>query len=195
MLCLMALEQHGVTPSDGEVLVTGASGGVGSIAVTLLASNGYTVVAATGRLAEADYLRRLGAATVIDRAELAEPGRPLGSERWAGAIDSVGSHTLANVCATTSAEGAVAACGMAQGMEFPSTVAPFILRGVSLLGINSVTQSHAKRVTAWGRLSSDLDTGHLGEISHEIGLTDAISTSTDLLEGRVRGRIIVDVNR
>ncbi|SKS04854.1 zinc-containing alcohol dehydrogenase superfamily protein [Mycobacteroides abscessus subsp. abscessus] len=119
----------------------------------------------------------------------------MGSERWAGAIDSVGSHTLANVCATTSAEGAVAACGMAQGMEFPSTVAPFILRGVSLLGINSVTQPHAKRVTAWGRLSRDLDTGHLGEISHEIGLTDAISTSTDLLEGRVRGRIIVDVNR
>ncbi|MEU6135483.1 MDR family oxidoreductase [Nocardioides sp. NPDC047086] len=195
MLCLMALEQHGLTPDDGEVLVTGANGGVGSFAISLLAHHGYSVIAATGRPGEADYLRRLGASTILNRAELSEAGRPLAKERWVAAVDSVGSHTLANVCAGTQAEGAVATCGMAQGMDLPATVAPFILRGVSLLGINSVTQPYAKRVTAWERLSQELDRGRLDEISHETGLSEAISTASELLAGRVRGRVVVDVNR
>lgn len=195
MLCLLALERQGVTPERGEVLVTGANGGVGSFAIALLAHKGYSVIAATGRPAEADYLKRLGATTIIDRNELSNPGRALAKERWAAAIDSVGSHTLANVCAGTRADGVVAACGLAQGMDFPATVAPFILRGVSLIGINSVTRPYNERVEAWGRLCTDLDLSILDEITHEIGLSEAIPVAHELLEGRVRGRVVVDVNR
>jgi acrylyl-CoA reductase (NADPH) len=195
MLCLMALERHGLTPSDGPVLVTGASGGVGSFAISLLANLGYSVIAATGKTVEAPYLKQLGADSVIDRSELSSPGRPLAKERWAAAIDSVGSHTLANACAGTRAEGAVAACGLAQGMDLPATVAPFILRGVSLLGVNSVTQPYARRIEAWKRLAEDLNPDHLALITREIGLHEAISASVDLLEGAIRGRLVVDVNR
>ena len=195
MLCLMALERHGLTPSDGPVLVTGASGGVGSFAISLLANLGYSVIAATGKTVEAPYLKQLGAVSVIDRSELSSPGRPLAKERWAAAIDSVGSHTLANACAGTHAEGAVAACGLAQGMDLPATVAPFILRGVSLLGVNSVTQPYARRIEAWKRLAEDLNPDHLALITREIGLHEAISASVDLLEGAIRGRLVVDVNR
>lgn len=195
MLCLMALERHGLTPERGEVLVTGANGGVGSFAIALLARQGYSVIAATGRPAEADYLKRLGATTIIDRAELSSPGRALAKERWAAAIDSVGSHTLANVCAGTRADGLVAACGLAQGMDFPATVAPFILRGVSLLGINSVTRPYKERVEAWERLCTGLDLAQLDEITREIGLSEAIPVAHELLDGKVRGRVVVDVNR
>lgn len=195
MLCLMALERHGITPDKGDILVTGANGGVGSFAVSLLARNGYSVIAATGRPEESEYLKKLGAQSVINRNELSEPGRPLSKERWAGAIDSVGSHTLANVCAATRAEGAVAACGLAQGMDLPATVAPFILRGVSLLGINSVTQVYERRVEAWNRLQTDLDLSMLSEITREIMLGEAITASTDLLQGKIRGRLVVNVNR
>ena len=195
MLSLMTLESHGLTTDSGDVLVTGANGGVGGFAIALLASGGYSVVASTGRPAEADYLRRLGAMTIIDRTELSEPGRPLGKERWAAAIDSVGSHTLANACAGTKAGGAVAACGNAQGMDLPTTVAPFILRGVSLLGINSVTQPRDKRVAAWNRLADELDLDLLPAMSREVGLSEALSVADDLLDGRIRGRIVVDVNR
>lgn len=195
MLCLMALERHGITPDKGDILVTGANGGVGSFAVSLLARNGYSVIAATGRPEESEYLKKLGAQSVINRNELSEPGRPLSKERWAGAIDSVGSHTLANVCAATRTEGAVAACGLAQGMDLPATVAPFILRGVSLLGINSVTQVYERRVEAWNRLQTDLDLSMLSEITREITLGEAISASTDLLQGKIRGRLVVNVNR
>ena len=195
MLSLMTLESHGLTTDSGDVLVTGANGGVGGFAIALLACGGYSVVASTGRPAEADYLRRLGAMTIIDRTELSEPGRPLGKERWAAAIDSVGSHTLANACAGTKAGGAVAACGNAQGMDLPATVAPFILRGVRLLGINSVTQPHDKRVAAWNRLAAELDLDLLPAMSREVGLSEALSVADDLLDGRIRGRIVVDVNR
>lgn len=195
MLCLLALERHGLTPARGEVLVTGANGGVGSFAIALLARRGYQVIAATGRIGESEYLKRLGAATIIDRNELSNPGRALAKERWAAAIDSVGSHTLANVCAATHADGVVAACGLAQGMEFPATVAPFILRGVSLLGINSVTRSYKERVKAWERLCTDLDLSLLDQITHEIGLSEAIPVAEQLLDGKVRGRVVVDVNR
>ncbi|NRH29895.1 MDR family oxidoreductase [Pseudomonas sp. MS19] len=195
MLCLIALERHGLTPQSGEVLVTGANGGVGSFAIALLARKGYTVVAATGRLAEADYLKRLGASTIIDRAELSNPGRALAKERWAAAIDSVGSHTLANVCAGIRADGLVAACGLAQGMDFPATVAPFILRGISLLGINSVTRSCKERVEAWDRLCSGLDMAQLDEITQEVGLSEAILVAQELLNGKIRGRVVVDVNK
>ncbi len=195
MLCLMALERHGLTPDQGPVLVTGASGGVGSFAVSLLAQAGYQVIAATGRAEEADYLRTLGASEILARSELSEPGKPLGKERWAAAIDSVGSHTLANVCAGTRSEGLVAACGLAQGMDFPSSVAPFILRGVSLLGINSVTQPYARRVEAWQRLGTMLDRQQLDLITHSIGLDEALDRAPALLAGQVRGRLVVDVNR
>lgn len=195
MLCLIALERHGLTPDKGEVLVTGANGGVGSFAIALLAGQGYSVTASTGRPDEADYLKRLGATTIIDRAELSSPGRALGKERWAAAIDSVGSHTLANVCASINEDGLVAACGLAQGMDFPATVAPFILRGVSLLGINSVTRPYEERVAAWERLGRSLDLEQLAEITREVGLSEAISISDELLDGKVRGRIVVDVNR
>src|SRR5512133_3287752 len=195
MLCVLALERHGVRPGDGEVLVTGASGGVGSVAVALLAKLGYRVVASTGRLAEADYLRSIGAAEVIDRAQLSAPGKPLAKERWAGAIDSVGSHTLANVCATTRYRGAVAACGLAQGMDFPATVAPFILRAVTLYGIDSVMAPKPLRLEAWARLARDLDPAKLEAITHEIPLAGAIPAASDILAGKVRGRLVVDVAR
>jgi len=195
MLCIMALQKHGTKPSDGEVLVTGAAGGVGSFAVSLLSKLGFTVVASTGRLDETDYLKKLGANEVIDRASLSAPGRPLAKERWAAVVDSVGSHTLANACAQTKSDGAVAACGLAQGMDFPSTVAPFILRGVTLYGINSVTVPRAKRIAAYEQLSQLLDLNTLDEISKEISLQDAIAYADQLMAGNVRGRVIVDVNQ
>lgn len=195
MLCVMALERHGVTPERGEVLVTGANGGVGSVAVALLAKLGYTVVASTGRPQEADYLKALGAATIIDRAELAAPGKPLAKERWAGVVDTVGSHTLANACASTRYRGTVAACGLAQGMDLPASVAPFILRGVTLAGVDSVMAPRAERLEAWRRLAQDLDVGKLELMTHEIGLGEAVATAAALLEGKVRGRVVVDVNR
>ena len=195
MLCVMALERHGVAPASGEVLVTGANGGVGSVAVALLAKLGYTVVASTGRPQEADYLKALGAAEIIDRAQLSAPGKPLAKERWAGAVDTVGSHTLANVCASTKYRGAVAACGLAQGMDFPSSVAPFILRGVTLAGVDSVMAPRAERLEAWRRLAQDLDVTKLDLMTHEIGLGEAVATAAALLEGKVRGRVVVDVNR
>lgn len=194
MLCLMALERHGLKPSHGPVLVTGATGGVGSCAISLLAGAGYTVTAATGKSSEEAYLKSLGATTIIDRAELSAPGRPLAKEKWAAVIDSVGSHTLANACANTMSEGLVAACGLAQGMDFPATVAPFILRGVSLLGINSVTQPFERRVEAWDRLSNQLDLGALSLMTKDITLGGAIAAAADLMDGKIRGRLIVDVN-
>ena len=195
MLCVMALERHGVTPASGEVLVTGANGGVGSVAVALLAKLGYTVVASTGRVQEADYLKALGAAEIIDRAQLSAPGKPLAKERWAGAVDTVGSYTLANVCASMKYRGTVAACGLAQGMDFPSSVAPFILRGVTLAGVDSVMAPRAERLEAWRRLAQDLDVTKLELMTREIGLGDVVATAEALLEGTVRGRVIVDVNR
>lgn len=195
MLAVMALERHGVRPGDGEVLVTGAAGGVGSVAIALLARLGHTVVASTGRTNEEGYLKRLGATRIVDRRELSSPGKPLGPERWAGAIDTVGSHTLANVCATTRRDGAVAACGLASGMDFPSTVAPFILRGVALLGIDSVFAPRARRLEAWARLARDLDLAKLAEMTTEISLGDAIGEARGFLEGKVRGRIVVDVRK
>ncbi|MCE0850063.1 oxidoreductase [Pseudomonas asiatica] len=194
MLSLMALERHGLKPSDGPVLVTGATGGVGSFAISLLAGAGYTVTAATGKASEAAYLESLGATAIIDRAELSAPGRPLAKERWAAVIDSVGSHTLANACASTMSEGLVAACGLAQGMGFPATVAPFILRGVSLLGINSVTQPYERRVEAWERLSDQLKIDALPAMTKEICLQGALAAASELMEGKIRGRLIVDVN-
>ena len=195
MLAVLALERHGVAPSQGEVLVTGAAGGVGSVAIALLARRGYAVVASTGRASEADYLRSLGAARVIDRGELAAPGKALGPERWAGVIDAVGSHTLANACAQTRTHGAVAACGLAGGMDFPASVAPFILRGVALYGIDSVRAPATLRRQAWTRLASDLDPGKLAAITSEVGLADALAVAPELLAGKVRGRIAVDVRR
>lgn len=195
MLCVLALEKHGVQPADGEILVTGANGGVGSVAIALLAKLGYTVVASTGRAAEEAHLKALGASAVIDRNELSQPGKPLGKERWAGVVDAVGSHTLANACATTKYRGAVAACGLAQGMDFPSSVAPFILRGVTLYGIDSVMAPKAVRLEAWARLARDLDIGKLDAISREISLGEAIGVAAEILEGKVRGRVVVDVNR
>lgn len=195
MLCVLALERHGVKPSDGEILVTGAAGGVGSVAVAVLAKLGYTVVAVSGRPEEADYLKGLGAKEVLDRAQFSSPGKPLGKERWAGAVDVVGSHTLANVCATTKYRGVVTACGLAGGMDFPSTVAPFILRGVTLAGIDSVMCPTPDRLEAWRRLGEDLDIEKLGVISREIGLSEVMPFASKLLNGEVKGRIVVDVNR
>ena len=195
MLCIMALQKHGTKPSDGEVLVTGAAGGVGSFAVSLLSKLGFTVVASTGRLDEADYLKKLGANEIIERASLSAPGKPLAKERWAAVVDSVGSHTLANACAQTKSDGAVAACGLAQGMDFPSSVAPFILRGVTLYGINSVTVPRAKRIAAYEQLSQLVDLNTLDEISKEISLQGAITYADQLMAGNVRGRVIVDVNQ
>ncbi len=194
MLCVLALERHGLTPDQGEILVTGASGGVGSVAIALLAARGYTVVAATGRLDESAYLKSLGAADVVDRAQFASPGKPLGKERWGGAVDCVGSHTLANVCATTRYRGVVAACGLAQGMDFPATVAPFILRGVTLVGVDSVMAPKTERLQAWSRLASDLDPARLEAMTHETGLAGVIAAAANILAGRVRGRIVVNVN-
>lgn len=193
MLCVMALEAQGVVPGSGDVLVTGAAGGVGSVAIALLSGLGHRVVASTGRADEADYLRGLGAAEVIDRATLSAPGKPLQKERWAGVVDAVGSHTLANACAQTRYRGAVAACGLAQGMDFPSSVAPFILRGVRLIGIDSVMCPQAERRTAWSRLARDLDLAKLDAMTTGIGLADAIDRAPEILAGRVRGRLVVDV--
>lgn len=195
MLCVLALERHDIKPSDGEILVTGAAGGVGSVAIAILAKLGYKVVAATGRTQDEDYLKRLGASEVIDRAQLASPGKPLGKERWAGAVDVVGSHVLANVCATTKYRGVVTACGLAAGMDLPCTVAPFILRGVTLAGIDSVMCPRADRLVAWQRLATDFDAAKLGEIGREVSLAEAIPMATQLLKGEIRGRIVVDVNR
>ena len=191
MLCVLALERHGVKAGDGEVLVTGATGGVGSVAVALLARLGHRVVAATGKAAEADYLRSLGAEAVIDRTELSNPGKPLQKERWAAVVDAVGSHTLANACAQTRYGGAVAACGLAQGMDFPATVAPFILRGVALLGVDSVMAPVALREQAWARLARDLDPGQLEAMTTEIPLAGAIEAAQKLMAGQVRGRMVV----
>ena len=195
MLCVLALEKHGVTPDQGDIVVTGAAGGVGSIAVALLSHLGYRVVAVTGRVEETDDLVGLGAAEVMPRSALEGAGKPLSKERWAGAVDVVGSHVLANICAGMKYRGVVTACGLAGGMELPTTVAPFILRGVTLVGIDSVMCPRADRLAAWARLATDLDISKLGTIAHEIGLAEAIPFATDLLAGQLRGRVIVDVNR
>jgi acrylyl-CoA reductase (NADPH) len=195
MLCVMALEDGGVRPGDGEVLVTGAAGGVGSVAIALLAGRGYRVVASTGRAGEAPYLTGLGAAEIIERATLSEPGKPLQKERWAGVVDCVGSHTLANACAQTRYGGTVAACGLAQGMDFPASVAPFILRGIRLAGVDSVMCPMPRRQAAWARLAADLDRTRLAAMTTEIGLDAAIAAAADVLAGKVRGRLVVDVNR
>ena len=195
MLCVMALERHGLTPGDGEILVTGAAGGVGSVAVALLSRLGFRVAAMTGRPAESGFLKELGAAEIVDRAAYAGAGKPLAKERWAGAIDVVGSHTLANVCASLRYGGVVAACGLAGGMDFPGTVAPFILRGVTLAGIDSVMRPRADRVEAWRRLSRDLELKTLELLVEEISLAQALERAALFLEGQVRGRIVVDVNR
>jgi acrylyl-CoA reductase (NADPH) len=193
MLALMGLERHGLTPERGPVLVTGAAGGVGSVAVALLARHGFHVIASTGRPQEADYLKGLGAAEIMERAELSSPAKPLGKERWAGAIDSVGSHTLANVLAGTKYGGAVAACGLAGGMDLPGSVAPFILRGVTLAGIESVMCPRPLRHEAWKRLDSELDRGKLAEMITEIGLEGVIEAGAKIVEGQVRGRIVVRI--
>ncbi|MBY6030110.1 oxidoreductase [Halomonas sp. DP8Y7-1] len=191
MLSVMALERHGVTPDQGEVLVTGASGGVGSFAVSLLAKLGYQVVAATGKVNEAEYLKSLGARTIIDRQELVQPGKPLQKERWAGAIDSVGSHTLSNVVASTRYGGTVTCCGLAQGMDLPGTVMPFILRGVTLAGIDSVMQPKAVRMAAWQRLAELLSNDSLEQIATEIPLSQAVDAAERLIDGQIKGRVVV----
>lgn len=195
MLCVLALEDHGVTPDKGEVIVTGASGGVGSIAIAILAGLGYRVAASTGRPAEAGYLTDLGAAEIIDRAVLGEENpRPLQQARWAGAVDAVGSFTLANVIAQTNSEGCVTSCGLAQGMDLPTTVAPLILRGVTVAGINSVYQPVERRKLAWSRLATDLDPAKLASMTEVVTLEEAIGVADRILRGHVRGRIVVDVN-
>ncbi len=196
MLCVMALERHGITSDKGAILVTGAAGGVGSVAVAILSKLGYKVIALSGRVEEESaFLKELGAAEVIPRSELSEPGRPLGKERWMGVVDVVGSHVLANACAATQYGGVVAACGLAGGMDFPATVAPFILRGVTLAGVDSVMCPKETRLEAWRRLEQDLDLSKLGRISDEIGLSEVIETADELLAGRIRGRRIVDLSR
>ncbi len=195
MLCVQALERAGLTPDRGDILVTGAAGGVGSVAIALLANRGYRVVASTGRASEADYLKGLGAAEIIDRNELSEKGRPLGKERWAGAVDAVGSHTLANVLAQTCYGGAVAACGLAQGGDLPASVYPFILRGVSLLGVDSVMAPRQIREAAWTALASELDTSKLDSMTAEIPLGEAAVVAGNIVRGQVRGRVVVNVNR
>ena len=194
MLCVMALEQQGVNPDQGEILVTGAAGGVGSVAVSLLAKLGYNVVASSGRPEEKDYLLSLGATQVMDRNELSEKGRPLAKERWAGAIDVAGSHTLANICASMKYGGTVAACGLAQGYDLPATVMPFILRGITLAGIDSVYRPKADRIAAWNRLAEDLDLTHLDAIMTEITLGQALETAQEQMQGLTRGRFVVNVN-
>jgi acrylyl-CoA reductase (NADPH) len=193
MLCVMALERHGISPARGPVIVTGAAGGVGSVAIAILSRLGYTVIASTGRPAEADYLKDLGATEIVAREELAAPGKPLGKERWAGGVDTVGSHTLANVLSMTSYGGAVAACGLAGGMDLPTTVAPFILRGVSLVGIDSVRAPKELRLEAWRRVATDLDRGKLEALTRAIGFDDIIEAAKDIVEGRIRGRIVVEM--
>ena len=192
-LCVLALQKHGLQPGDGEILVTGAAGGVGSVAVALLAGLGHTVVASTGRTDEAPYLTGLGASRIVDRAALSAPGKPLQRELWAGVVDSVGSHTLANACAQTRSNGAVAACGLAQGADFPSTVMPFILRGIALYGINSVYQSNSHRSTAWQLLADHVSAERLALMAHEIPLSEAIAVAPQVLAGRTRGRTVVAI--
>lgn len=194
-LCVDALINYGLTPQQGPVLVTGASGGVGSVAVSLLSKAGFEVVASTGKESEVEYLKSLGASSVINRSELSEKGKPLQKERWAGVVDSVGSATLVNACAQTRYGGAVAACGLAQGADFNATVMPFILRGVALLGIDSVMAPKSKRIKAWSRLASDLDSELLALIATDLGLAEVIPVAQDLLAGKVRGRLVVDVNQ
>lgn len=193
MLALLALERHGCAPADGPILVTGASGGVGSISIALLAKAGWHVVASTGRAAESDYLKELGAAEIIDRAELSGPGKPLAKERWAAGIDSVGSATLANLLSHIQYGGAVAACGLAGGMDLPTSVAPFILRNVALLGIDSVRAPKALRLEAWNRIARDLDHEKLAAMSTTIPLSEVISAGADILAGKVRGRLVVEI--
>ena len=194
MLSAMALQEQGVDKDDGEILVTGASGGVGSIAIAILSGWGYRVIASTGKLDESDYLKSLGATEVIDRATLSAPGKPLQKERWAGVIDSVGSHTLMNAVAQTCYGGTVTACGLAQGLDFPASVAPFILRGVKLIGIDSVMAPLNKRVSAWQRLADELDLDKLARITQEISLAEALVKAPEILAGKVRGRLVVNVN-
>ncbi len=194
-LCVMALQRHGLTPADGPVLVTGASGGVGSVAVVLLAGLGFQVAASTGRVEQASYLRDLGATEIVERSSMATAGKPLQSERWAGVVDTVGSHTLANACAATRWNGAIAACGLAQGPDLPATVLPFILRGVTLYGINCVFTPNGQRTQAWALLARHLSAATLVRMTHEIGLSQAITASGDLLDGRLRGRTVVAVDR
>lgn len=193
MLSVLALEKHGVKPADGPVIVTGAAGGVGSIAIALLKKAGWHVIASTGRVSEADYLKLLGADEIIDRKELSEPGRPLGKERWAAGVDSVGSHTLANVLAQTKAHGAIAACGLAQGMDLTTSVAPFILRGVALLGIDSVMCPMALRLEAWNRLARDLDRSLLASMTKTIPFAQVIDHAATILKGQIRGRVVVEM--
>ena len=193
MLAVMALEKHGVTPDRGAAIVTGAAGGVGSVAISLLAKAGWHVIASTGRTSEADYLKSLGAAEIIDRAELSGPAKPLAKERWAAGVDSVGSTTLANLLAATRYGGAIAACGLAQGMDLPTSVAPFILRGVSLLGIDSVMCPRAKRAEAWNRLARDLDRAALAKMTNVIGFDDIRQAAADIMAGTIRGRVVVDM--
>ena len=193
MLCVLALERHGLTPASGPVVVTGAAGGVGSVAVALLARLGWHVIASTGRASEGDYLKGLGAAEVIDRAELSGPARPLGKERWAAGVDSVGSHTLANLISQTKYGGAIAACGLAQGMDLPSSVAPFILRGVALLGVDSVMCPKPRRIEAWSRLARDLDTARLAAMTRTVKLDEVMALAPEILAGKVRGRVVVEV--
>ncbi|AOG06539.1 acrylyl-CoA reductase (NADPH) [Bosea sp. RAC05] len=193
MLCVLALEKHGLKPTDGPVVVTGAAGGVGSVAVALLAKAGWHVIASTGRAEEAEYLKGLGAAEIIDRAELSAPGRPLGKERWIAGVDAVGSHTLANLLSMTKYGGAVAACGLAQGMDLPASVAPFILRGVALLGIDSVMCPKPRRLEAWSRLAADLDRDRLALMTTRVPLTDVIETARAIVDGKVRGRVVVEI--
>ncbi|HJV27692.1 MAG TPA: MDR family oxidoreductase [Aromatoleum sp.] len=195
MLCVMTLERHGIGPEDGDILVTGASGGVGSVAIALLSRLGYRVVAATGRPAEADYLKALGAAEIIDRAALANPGEPMQAERWAGAIDTAGSHTLVNVCAAVRYGGAVAATGLAQGLDFPATVLPFVLRNLALYGVDSVMAPQKLRQRAWERLAQDLDAAKLESMIREVGLSEVIGLAPEILAGRVRGRLVVDMRK
>jgi acrylyl-CoA reductase (NADPH) len=194
-LCVIALQKHGLKPGQGEVLVTGAAGGVGSVAVALLSSLGYSVVASTGRPQEADYLTLMGAGRIIDRAELGSAGRPLQTERWLGVVDSVGSHTLANALASTRWNGAVAACGLAQGADLPTTVMPFILRGITLYGINCVYVERSLREQAWALLATHLRRDQLEAMTVEVALSGVVSASLDLLAGHIRGRAVVDVNR
>ena len=194
MLCVMALERHGITPDRGPVIVTGASGGVGSVAVSLLSELGYEVTASTGRTTEEAYLKELGADEIISREELSGPARPLGKQRWAGGIDAVGSHTLANVLSMTCYGGAVAACGLAQGVDLPASVAPFILRGVSLLGIDSVMAPRQLRVEAWDRIAEQLDHKKLSALSRTIAFSDVIQAAEDIIAGRVRGRLVVSMH-
>jgi acrylyl-CoA reductase (NADPH) len=193
MLCVMALERYGITPDNGPVIVTGANGGVGSVAIAILSKLGYHVIASTGRTSEEAFLKGLGADEIIDRNELSEPGRPMGKERWAAGIDAVGSHTLANLLGQTKYGGAIAACGLAQGFDLPATVMPFILRGVALLGVDSVMASKQLRQSAWSRIQSDLDLDKLQALTTTIGFDDIIGAANDIVEGKIKGRVVVDM--